>query len=194
MTGIIILAAGSSSRMGQPKQQLVFEDKTLIQHAIESAVKSLGSPVIVVLGANQGLIKPHIAHERVHFVINPEWQQGMSTSVHAGIKALQSQYPQVDDVIFMLCDQPFVNENLLNRIINVKAEAATPIVACAYQNTIGPPALFNKQHFAELLALKGQEGAKKLLYKYADQVSTIPFPEGSIDIDTPEDYQNLKTS
>ncbi|WP_158829489.1 nucleotidyltransferase family protein [Mucilaginibacter lacusdianchii] len=192
MTGIIILAAGSSSRMGQPKQQLVFEERTLIQRAIQSAVSSIASRVVVVLGAKEELIKPHIANEQVQFVFNADWQQGMSTSIAAGIRVLLNESVKTEGAILMLCDQPFVSESVLNQLIQVKAEKAAAIVACTYQDTIGAPVLFDQRYFDELLTLKGQEGAKKLLYKYEDQVIAIPFPKGSIDIDTPDDYENLK--
>ncbi|MBS7564272.1 nucleotidyltransferase family protein [Mucilaginibacter sp. Bleaf8] len=191
MTAIIILAAGSSSRMGQPKQQLVYEGSTLLANAVKAAAHSKANQVIVVLGANAEQIQNDIAVEPVQQVLNKDWQQGMASSIHSGIKALQIEGAQVKSAILMLCDQPFVSTDLLSRMITAQVDEKS-IIACAYQGTLGAPVLFGNAYFDDLLVLKGQEGAKKLLMKYHQQVTVIPFPEGSIDIDTPEDYRKLQ--
>ena len=191
MTGIIILAAGSSSRMGQPKQQLVYQDQTLLQRAIEAANGAQALALIIVLGANNQAILDDVDSKHLDIVINPEWEQGMSTSIKSGITALQTLYPKVDDVLLMLCDQPFVNTELLIKLIQAKPQTADTIVACKYKETIGVPVLFGKDWFAELQNLQGEEGAKKLLLAHQDKVITVPFDKGSIDIDTPDDYQQL---
>lgn len=190
MTAIIILAAGSSSRMGQPKQQLLYKGATLLANAVKAAGHSKANQVIVVLGANAEQIQNDLAVEPVQKVLNNDWQQGMASSIHAGIKALQTEGQQVKSAILMLCDQPFVSTDLLNRMIAAQVDEES-IIACAYQDTLGAPVLFGNAYFADLLALKGQEGAKKLLMKHHQQVIAIQFPEGRIDIDTPEDYQKL---
>jgi molybdenum cofactor cytidylyltransferase len=191
MTGIIVLAAGASTRLGEPKQQLVYKGKTLLQHALDTAVESMAEVVVLVLGANAELIKNGITNKEVAIVYNNNWQEGMASSIHAGITELQKLRPNVDDVILMLCDQPYVSSSLLDYLIFQKQSTSTPIVACSYNNTIGPPALFDNTYFPELLALKGQEGAKKLLMKYHQHVFAIPFDEGAIDIDTLDDYKKF---
>jgi molybdenum cofactor cytidylyltransferase len=189
MTGIIILAAGSSSRLGKPKQNLVYKGQTLLQRAIATAATSVCRPVIVVLGANEEMIKPTIESDSVNIIHNPEWQEGMASSIGAGIKALQKIEPEAGAVILMLCDQPFVGAALLHQLVQKKSDKG--IVASGYNETIGAPVLFGAVYFDELLLLKGQEGAKKLLLKYPDDVIAVPFPLGGIDIDTMEDYEKL---
>jgi molybdenum cofactor cytidylyltransferase len=189
MTGIIILAAGSSSRLGKAKQNLIYKGQTLLQRAIETANATVCRHIIVVLGANEEVIAQTIQNQDVNIIINTNWQEGMASSIRIGIMKLQQIAPKATSVILMLCDQPFVDTHLLNLLILTKPQ--TGIIACSYNDTIGPPALFDERYFPELLSLKGQEGAKKLLLKYADAVITIPFAEGMIDIDTVEDFEKL---
>jgi len=189
MPGIIILAAGSSSRLGKPKQNLIYNGRTLLQNAIKAAIASVCNPVIVVLGANEQVIRPAIDGFDVTIIQNDDWAEGMASSIKAGIMELRKIEPKADSVILMLCDQPFVDELLLNQLVQKKPEKG--IIACAYNDTIGPPVLFSADYFDELLLLKGQEGAKKLLLKYRDDVVTISFALGDIDIDTMEDFEKL---
>jgi len=189
MTGIIILAAGSSSRLGQPKQNLVYKDKTLLQRAVDTAMASVCDPVIVVLGANSEAIQPTIEQTGVTIAKNNEWSEGMASSIRAGIRELINIRPDVQSVILMLCDQPFVDTYLLNLLILAKSKHG--ITASFYNDTIGAPVLFDAIYFDELLQLKGAEGAKQLIQKYPDKVTEIPFPAGGIDIDTIEDFEKL---
>lgn len=194
MTGIIILAAGASSRMGQPKQLLPYQQQTLLQRAIQAAVAVPNAFVIVVVGANQTLITPNVNNSSVILEYNPDWQQGMASSIKAGIKRLIEEHPTVQNALLMLCDQPFVDTTLLQRLIDEKLKSNNRIVASAYQNTTGAPVLFDRSYFNELLALQGQEGAKKLLIEYRNEVTSIPFDKGAIDIDTTADYERLLNS
>ena len=189
MTGIIILAAGSSSRLGKPKQNLIYKGQTLLQNAIETALKSSCKPVMVVLGANYSNIIPTIRNVPVSIVYNQDWNEGMASSIRTGIAKIQQLTPETTSIILMLCDQPFVDTSLLNKIVQKKSTKG--IVASSYKDTAGPPVLFDKIYFDELLLLKGQEGAKKLLLKYPDDVITVPFTLGGVDIDTIEDYERL---
>jgi molybdenum cofactor cytidylyltransferase len=189
MTGIIILAAGSSSRLGRPKQNLVYKDKTLLQRAVEIAGLSVCEPVIVILGANADVIGPTIKDLDITIVQNNHWEEGMASSIRAGINALKKYRNTIDSAILMLCDQPFADVSLLNRLVEHKS--INGIVACSYSNTIGAPVLFSASYFDELLSLKGQEGAKKLLLKYPEDITTVLFPLGNIDIDTMEDFEKL---
>jgi molybdenum cofactor cytidylyltransferase len=189
MTGIIILAAGSSSRLGTAKQNLIYEGKTLLQRAIDAGITSKADNVVVVLGANADVIRPTIENSPVKIIQNTEWQEGMASSICLGITELKSNGQQINAVILMLCDQPFVNDVLINELIDNQTKKG--IIASAYNNTLGAPVLFNEVYFPALLLLKGQEGAKKLLLKHPDDVVAIPFPLGSVDVDTPEDFERL---
>jgi molybdenum cofactor cytidylyltransferase len=189
MTGIIILAAGPSSRLGQPKQNLVYKGKTLLQRAIETAMASICEMVVVVLGANLEFIKPTIANYSVDIVENADWNEGMASSIRTGLKRALQISPDVQSVILMLCDQPYVDTYIVNMLIATKTKEG--ICACAYNDTVGPPVLFDAVYFDELLALTGAEGAKKVMQNNAEKIKFIPFDLGRIDIDTPTDYKNL---
>jgi len=190
MVGIIILAAGSSSRLGKPKQNLVYKGQTLLQRTVDAAIATSCQPIIIVLGANPEVIRPTIENKSITIIENTEWQEGMASSIRAGIREVQHSASKVSAAILMLCDQPHLDTALLKSLI---ANANnSEIVTCTYNNTFGAPVLFNANYFDELSLLKGQEGAKKLLLKYADKVASIPFPLGGIDIDTIEDYNKLQ--
>lgn len=192
MTGIIILAAGSSSRLGSPKQNLTFKGQTLLQHAINTAIQVNCGPVVVVLGGNAELITPTLENFTADVIFNADWQQGMSSSIRIGIQHLQENHPGTTSVILMPCDQPFVDEAILQKL--TAAEKPGTIVASGYNDTIGPPAFFDGYYFPELLMLRGNEGAKHLILKHGEHVVTVPFPLGSVDIDTLEDFEKLKLS
>jgi molybdenum cofactor cytidylyltransferase len=190
MTGLIILAAGESSRMGQPKQKLQYKGKSLLQNAIDSALTSACELVVVVLGSHMDDILPEIKNEPVTIIQNQQWQEGMASSIRVGITELEKN-TSIDSVIIMLCDQPFVDAALLNNLVQKKQENEKGIIASSYKNTLGVPVLFSRNYFPHLLLLQGQEGAKKIISRFEYDVSTIPFVTGAIDIDTPEDYESL---
>lgn len=187
--GIIILAAGRSARLGSPKQLLPYADKNLLQHSIDVAVESSMKPIIVVLGSKKEEIERKIDYSGVIIAKNPDWESGMASSVVCGIKTLNKLHPDIESVILMVCDQPFVNPGLLNDLIKRQKASGSSIVASSYENTMGTPALFHKKHFPELVSLRGDTGARSLLKKYAEILQTIPFEKGGIDIDTIEDYR-----
>jgi len=193
MTGLIILAAGQSSRMGKPKQQLLYQGNSLLQHIVNIALQSPYRPVIVVLGAFADDILPTIAPKPIDVIINTKWEEGMSSSIRAGIDYLQKT-PDISNALVMLCDQPHVSSRLLTDMLRKKKQGNKGIVTCAYNNTTGVPVLFDKKYFPELLLLTGQEGAKKLLAIHSDDIATIDFPLGAVDIDTMEDYNKINVS
>lgn len=188
-TGIIILAAGSSSRLGQPKQLLKYKGKSLIQMTIDTAIKSRADNCVLVLGANLELILKEIRNSKINIVINNNWQNGMASGMQIGLAFLEKKLAP-DQVILILCDQPFVDSELINNIIN-QAESGKGIIACHYNGTLGVPALFSRKYFQELRGLIGSEGAKKVIYAHQDDLGKVDFPDGAIDIDTPDDYKKL---
>jgi molybdenum cofactor cytidylyltransferase len=190
--GVIILAAGGSSRMGQPKQTLPFKGKDLLQHATEVALDSDNKPVVVVLGAACSQTRKSLGNYPVTVAENHEWPTGMASSIKAGLKTIMEISPELGGVILMVCDQPYVTPHLLRKMKNAWKNSGNGIVACSYDQTMGTPALFARDYFKDLLSLEGQQGAKKILLAYQSFLSIIPFPLGKIDIDTPEDYQNLE--
>ena len=192
--GIVILAAGSSSRLGNPKQLLEYGGKSLLQNAVDAAVNSNADEVVVVLGANADEISKGIDKSNVNTIINTEWKEGMASSVRNGLNELLFISPSTDAVIFMVCDQPHISSMVINELINTQSETGKPIVTCNYGEVIGPPALFYKSLFPELMLLKGDAGARKIIQQHSNDVATILFAKGNIDIDTNEDYEALKSS
>ncbi|MFD2999542.1 NTP transferase domain-containing protein [Pontibacter toksunensis] len=194
MTGLVLLAAGASKRLGKPKQELLYQGETLLQHAVYAAIKSVCKPIMVVLGANANQLSPKLSGENVVTAHNPDWQEGMASSLRVGLSELISIEPEVSDAIFMVCDQPFVDAALLDKLVQTKQESGKGIVASAYGDTLGTPALFDKAYFEELMALEGKGGAKEFLFKYNHDTASVPFPQGVVDIDTPADYDALLDS
>ncbi len=190
MTGIIILAAGSSSRMGEAKQNLLFKGMTLLQTAFKTALASKANVVAVVLGANVDAISPTIINQPVHIFKNEHWAEGMSASISFGLSKLLKSQPELSSVLFMLMDQPLVDDNFINKLIDQAAPGK--IIASSYNDTLGPPVLFDKQFFEEILTMTGNDGAKRIIQKHQKAVIEIPFASGAFDIDTPEDYERLR--
>ncbi|TDE16405.1 nucleotidyltransferase family protein [Dyadobacter psychrotolerans] len=192
--GIIILAAGNSSRLGEPKQLLHFKDKSLICHVAEEAIAAIGSPVIIVTGSNYELIGSEVKFLPIQLEYNHHWQEGMASSISTGISALLKTNPSIRGIVITVSDQPFVTSALFRDLIETAKQTSKGIVASAYENTLGTPVLFQSQYFEHLLNLKGSEGAKKLLKRFKEDVAEVSFQLGRIDIDTKGDYQNLLNS
>ena len=190
-TGIVILAAGSSSRLSRPKQLLQYKESTLLKNTISEALKVKNSFLIVVTGANHDLIAKELNLPEILFSFNSEWEKGMSSSIARGITEALLVNPDCEQCILAVCDQPFVTSAVFENLISESKKTGKEIAASAYSETLGTPVLFHKKYFPELLALKGKEGAKKLIKKYAEDVVAVPFEKGNIDIDTEEDYNQL---
>lgn len=191
MTGLVILAAGESSRLGEPKQKLLYNGKTLLEQAVETGINSCCRPIIIILGAFVEEIQLNKEERPIFIYYNPQWKEGMASSVRLGIRMLQETEPMVTEAIIMVCDQPYVNSELLNDLINTKTTTGKDVVASSYNNTLGVPVLFDKKLFPELMSLEGNAGAKQLLIERKDSLVVLPFPLGGIDIDTQNDYKNL---
>ena len=189
---IVVLAAGMSSRLGSPKQLLAYQGKSLLQHAVNMALQTTMRPVVIVVGANSDLVKKEIEGMEVVVVNNLAWQEGMASSLRCGLAAVQKMNGDANGIIFMVCDQPYVSTSLLNDLINKQRETGKPIVASNYGEAIGPPVLFYENIFQELLQLKGDTGARKIIQQHGDEVAAVLFPKGRIDIDTLADYDALQ--
>ncbi|WP_207510402.1 nucleotidyltransferase family protein [Longitalea luteola] len=189
-TDIIILAAGASTRLGQPKQLLPWQGTTLLRHAVETALAVATNPVVIT-GANAEHLATAVDAGRAKIVYNPDWQEGIASSIRCGLQALLNRTPEPDQVIFMVCDQPFVTPELLLELINERQNTGKSIVASAYDGTLGIPALFDRTMFPQLLELQGDTGAKQLIKNNLDDTATVLFPQGNIDIDTLGEYEGL---
>jgi len=192
--GIIILAAGESKRFGSPKQLAEFKDKTLLQHTIDEAAKVDKAAVCVVLGAHKEDILAKHKTEHIIAGINEDWESGMASSIQVGLHRLQQNYTDLKGCIIAVSDQPFLKAKIFEHLIEKQKEAGTGIVASAYAGTLGTPVYLDKKYFDELMALKGNDGAKQLLETYKDDLAQIDFEQGEIDIDSPEDLAAINES
>jgi molybdenum cofactor cytidylyltransferase len=189
--GIIILAAGQSSRLGSPKQLLEFDGRKLIVGAVETATYFSLYPVIVVLGAHAEIIKSYLDMPSIKLVQNENWNKGVSSSIKKGVEEMELNYPHVDGLILMVCDQPYLDHITIQKLIDLQRQTDLVAVACEYDGIPGTPALFHKSLFGELSILEGDKGARKLFESMKDKVARLPFSAGAIDIDTQEDYLKL---
>jgi molybdenum cofactor cytidylyltransferase len=192
--GIIILAAGVSKRLGRAKQLEIINGKSLLQHTIDVAIGSNVQKIVVVLGARFNEIKSQIQDNDIVIAENENWEQGMSTSIVFGLSHIVSTMPEIDKVIFMVCDQPYVNTELLQALIQKSHETKHPIVASEYAGIKGIPALFDKEMFASLMQLEGEGGAGKLIRNHLALVATVPFDKGEVDVDSEDDVEKLTIS
>jgi CTP:molybdopterin cytidylyltransferase MocA len=187
--GIVILAAGASTRMGAPKQLLELEGRPLVVRAAEAALGSAGWPVVVVLGANAEKIRPCLARLPVLIAENPTWAEGMASSIRAGIGTLRQFSRALDGAVVALCDQAAFGPQTIARLVSAQRASGRSIVAARYAGKNGAPALFLREHFAALSALTGDAGARALLNGPSEQVVAVDLPELAFDLDTPGDYE-----
>jgi len=185
--GIVLLAAGKSSRLGKPKQLLIFEDTTLIKRAAKTALE-ITNKTVVVTGALQEKVEEELNGLPVHIKYNKDYHEGIASSIRTGLTFLIKNFGELKGAIFMVCDQPYLSSWLISQLIQKAAETNSTIVAASYAGTIGTPVLFEKNFFPMLLELKGDNGAKKLIKENLNQVTTVNFSQGEIDIDTATDY------
>ncbi|WP_243383197.1 nucleotidyltransferase family protein [Geothrix alkalitolerans] len=178
MTAAIILAAGEGRRMGGPKALLPYEGETLLHRAARTALEAGCSPVIAVVGD----WNPGLEGVEVLPVLNPVATEGMASSIRTGIAALPLKIPAV---LLLTVDQPAVDTSLLRRLLALAATDPDRPAACAYAGTLGIPAVLPRRCFPDLLALRGDVGAKAILLREAAQ--GLPFSEGARDLDFPED-------
>jgi molybdenum cofactor cytidylyltransferase len=195
--GIILLAAGASTRLGSAKQLVEFNGVPLIVHAAQTALATVCHPVIVVLGADAPRFEPllsnlksEISNFEFHITTNPDWSRGMGTSIRAGMKALQPS--TVDAVLILLCDQPLITATRLNQMIEAFFASGKTMSAARYAGALGTPAIFSAVHFEELQNLGDAQGGKAILHRHANQVHAFDLPEAAIDLDTSDDLQSLR--
>jgi molybdenum cofactor cytidylyltransferase len=192
MTVCLLLAAGSSSRMGNPKMLLPFNGKTFLQHTIDEVRGTTNTQLVVVTGCYHALLKDILLSQQIPFIQNENWEEGMGSSIQKGINYILQYYSNPTAVIILVCDQPYISSSLLNGLIEAKQHSGKGIIASEYNGTAGTPVLFDKKYFSELSLLQGQYGAKKIVQNNQADVVAIPFALGSVDIDTADDYEALQ--
>ncbi|MBT0810325.1 XdhC family protein [Litoribacter ruber] len=181
--GIIVLAAGQSKRLGFPKQAVPFKGSTLLQHAITqaAALKTAATLTVISAGDEQRNLATITETEMVE---NPDFQEGMASSIRTGINHVLKHYPYLEYLIIMLCDQPYVESSHLQTLIDTQQKTGKKVVASLYEGRKGVPALFHRSLFPKLLELRGDTGAKNLITELGNQVVSVPFPLAAYDVDT----------
>jgi molybdenum cofactor cytidylyltransferase len=188
----LILSAGESSRMGKPKALLPWHEKTLLHHAVQAARDSNITDIVVVLGSHADEVRAEVTRLGVSHTLNSNWKVGMGSSIKAGVTFIQEQYPDAKGVLIQLSDQPRINGESLSKIIAQHQEHPEKLIVTEYGGSPGVPALFPKDLFPALLKMPDDAGAKKILFQHLNQLIRVSLPEAAQDIDTPEQYEQLK--
>jgi len=190
MISAIVLAAGESTRMGFCKQLLEIEGQPMIEHILKSIQESNVDKIIVVLGFMADEIAKRVPEDKVKIVINPDYKAGQSTSLKAGLKAIDAK---TEAVIFILADQPFMKASIINEIIRRYKRTHAPIVIPTYKGKRGNPVLFDKALFKEMLNTSGDVGARSIIRSHDKNVEEVEVNNPSVlyDIDTVEDLKIL---
>ncbi|MEO6004179.1 MAG: nucleotidyltransferase family protein [Opitutus sp.] len=186
--GAVILAAGASSRMGQPKQILPLGGDPLVVRAIKAALDSSAWPVVVVLGAHAEKIRPLLVRYPVIIVENAAWVEGMASSIRTGIATLRQFSRRLEAAVLGLCDQPAFTATVVRELVEAQRKTGALIVAARYNGRNGAPALFMREQFSILENLTGEEGARSLLNGGPELIVSVDLPALAADVDTPEDY------
>ncbi len=189
--GLIVLAAGGSSRLGQPKQLLPFGDTSLIRHACQCALGTPHRPLVVVLGAHEESCRRELAGLSLTMASNSQWETGLASSLALGLQTLEEIAPAVSGALILLHDQPLVTPTMLEQLVRLWDPPKILISAASYGDRAGVPAVFARSLFAQLRALRGDEGARKIILQYREQTAVLTLPDSLDDIDTPEDYQRM---
>ena len=163
----------------------------MIRRAALAALGAGCHPVVVVTGANAELMRRELDGLDVCGVLNTLWETGMASSIRVGVNALVGADADSDAAVFILCDQPHVTADVLSDIIAAHLTTDRSIVASTYGGSVGVPALFSKEFFAELGRLEGDAGAKLVIQRYASLAHFLPFEGGEVDVDTPDDFSRL---
>ncbi len=190
--GAVILAAGASVRLGQPKQLLQIDGQPLVARAAAAALSAGAHPVVVVLGANAERIRPALHELKVAVALNPAWSEGMASSVRTGLQTLAKTDPGIDAVLLTVCDQPAFSADVIQRLFAALLASGRGIAAARYAGRNGVPALFRREHFFALAKLTGDQGARQLLNGDPERVAAVDLPELALDLDTPGDVERWR--
>jgi CTP:molybdopterin cytidylyltransferase MocA len=184
----IVLAAGTASRFGSTKQLALYAGQPLVTRAIRTAEAICGSRSLLVTGSDWQNVAAACEPLRGFMILNPKYADGMASSLALGIRSVRSV---AGGVLVMLADQPLVAAEQLGLLVNAWESSPDSICASAYANTIGPPVIFPARHFAELMALRGDRGAKAVIDSHREQLVSVCLDEAAVDIDCPDDLTRM---
>ncbi|MBU1745280.1 MAG: molybdenum cofactor cytidylyltransferase [Proteobacteria bacterium] len=190
MISAILLAAGESKRMGRPKQMLAWQGKTLLRQVLENLIRSDAGEIILVLGHEAEAISKSLTESQIKIVINPDYKQGMASSLRHGLLAMD---PESEAFLVLLADQPDIGPEIMNRMIREfkQANPRRGIVRPVYRGLRGHPVLIGVRYLQEALQLQGDVGARQILANHPEDILEIEVNQDGIlkDIDTPEAYR-----
>lgn len=181
---VLVLAAGASTRLGQPKQLVQINGRPALHIALSNAVSVAANAVTVVIGANAGALTYLLSHSPASSIVNRAWEEGIASSIRIGLSVVPSS---ADAVMIVLGDQVCVTSDDLKRLLAAWNANETYIAAATYERAVGVPAIFPRWALAELAQLRGDEGARKILQRNLDRVVRVPMSNAGFDLDTPED-------
>ena len=184
----IILAAGESKRMGRPKQLLSFGSSTILEHVVENLLRSRIGELILVLGHESGAIKARFEGAPLKLIVNPDYRQGMSTSISCGIKEVS---PDTRAFLIALGDQPLVRSEVVDQLVSAFEEGGSGIILPSFGGLAGHPVIFDLKYRDALLSLTGDKGGKSIVAAHPEDVRQVEVETASVvyDIDKWEDYQ-----
>jgi molybdenum cofactor cytidylyltransferase len=188
----LILAAGASSRLGEPKQLLLENGQPLVRRMAQMAIDFNAGPIVVVTGANAEAVTEALHDLRVRHVLNPNWETGMAGSLKIGVETLEKTFPEA--ILVLLTDQPYVTRALLEKLTEQATSTHKAIIASQYGDVLGVPILFRPAFFDALKSLSGDTGARQLVRNHPDDVASVPFEQGDVDLDTPEDVAKWRAN
>ena len=189
MIPAVVLAAGAARRYGSPKQVLSHRGRPLVRVAVEAALGAGCTPVFVVIGAHADVVRIAIEDLPVRMVRNAAWKEGIASSIRRGVEHVTRE-PGAEAVLLLPCDLPHVDADVVRRLLSAATghrESGVRTAACAYEGTVGPPAVFPRSRFERLLTLEGDRGAKTILLEEGPEIIRLEWPEGALDIDDPAD-------
>ena len=193
-TAAIILAAGASTRLGQPKQLFTFEGAPLLEHTVRVIASEVPGPVFVVIGHAEDQVREALNSRQLpehRLIFCPDWQQGMGASLAHGVRCLTDEFPELQSILISVCDQPYINRELIQQLLDCYDSGSYEAVLSCYDQVQGPPACFSSSYFPLLRQLTGDRGAKSVLNFKSEKITSIPFPLGAIEVDTPADAEYL---
>jgi len=190
----VVLAAGGSTRFGEPKQLAAFQGETFVRRIVGAAIDAGCAPVVVVTGEDSAQVILELTGIPISVAVNPQWSSGLGSSIGVGVRHAMDLAADLDAAVLLTCDQPFVNGPALTQLIELRLTSGKLIIASAYAGTLGIPALFDRSLFPDLLQLKGDQGAKGIIFERRYDVASFNFPAAAIDIDTVGDYEKLDQS
>lgn len=189
--GVMILAAGEATRMGNAKMLLPFKQTTLLGHLIEELIPLNPNIIQLVTGHYHDLIVQTIKSDKIQVIRNTGYKAGMSSSIQVGLTAMLNTCPEMEFLVIVVSDQPLLSSAVVISLFNKQQQTSKGIVASTYNGINGTPVLLSSAYFTHLYNLTGDKGARVILQQFPADVAAIDFESGELDIDTAEDYERF---